>query len=326
MAGNTINQTGLVWPARRRFLKNSSAVIGCLASLSIPAVANAFVGGSGAAPSQLAVPAAAALYGFNNRVFFDDFDSISTVDVNNTLAPGYKWYLHGIAPYITTADKISVSNSILTISGSSTQGWSAINMVGFSGSSYPYTPVGTTFPAGGFYVEIKIAADAPGANPGWPGAVIWDARLINSQNGGTYPANGLAEIDIFENIGTGTPQLETVDWTWYSNATQYRQTNYTPNVGTGALNDGLFHTIGVLNVPQSKNGGTGLINRYFDGVHQTNTDVTYFTNSTSPQQNGTPQVGWMSCLDDTTGLFVALETGNNWPLHIDSVQVWQTPS
>lgn len=54
--------------------------------------------GFGAAPQQQAVvtpptpPPVAAQYGLTNRTFFDDFTSLSTIDLGNTGAPGFNWY------------------------------------------------------------------------------------------------------------------------------------------------------------------------------------------------------------------------------------------
>jgi hypothetical protein len=39
-----------------------------------------------------------ALWNTRSRVFFDDFDNLSTVDVNNTKAPGFNWYVNNDFP------------------------------------------------------------------------------------------------------------------------------------------------------------------------------------------------------------------------------------
>src|SRR6266550_4814226 len=60
--------------------------------------------------------------------FFDDFNSLNTIDVNDTRAPGFSWYTHNRWPAwrdplssiptvaATPANFISVNNSILTLS------------------------------------------------------------------------------------------------------------------------------------------------------------------------------------------------------------------
>jgi hypothetical protein len=45
--------------------------------------------------STLLPPAA---WGLNNVTFFDDFTSLSTIDVNDTRVPGFKWYVHNTWP------------------------------------------------------------------------------------------------------------------------------------------------------------------------------------------------------------------------------------
>jgi hypothetical protein len=39
-----------------------------------------------------------AAWGINNVTFFDDFTSLSTIDVNDTRAPGFNWYIHNTWP------------------------------------------------------------------------------------------------------------------------------------------------------------------------------------------------------------------------------------
>jgi|SRR5215469_5740106 len=61
---------------------------------------------------------------FNNRVFFDDFNDLSTIDINNTKAPGFNWYpdisnpqygnFSGSNP-ICPPSALSVNSSVLTI-------------------------------------------------------------------------------------------------------------------------------------------------------------------------------------------------------------------
>ncbi len=70
----------------------------------------------------------AAWTAFTKQTYFDDFNNINTIDINDTRVPGFSWYTHNRWPAwpdvssniptatATPADAISVSNSILTIS------------------------------------------------------------------------------------------------------------------------------------------------------------------------------------------------------------------
>ena len=50
----------------------------------------------GGDPSQ---PTVAASAGFNKNVFYDNFLSSQTIDLHNTFAPGFKWYLNRASDY-----------------------------------------------------------------------------------------------------------------------------------------------------------------------------------------------------------------------------------
>ena len=61
------------------------------------------------------------------KTFFDDFDSLSTIDVNNTHKPGFNWYTDSQWPNSSFLDQrpphkylpadYSISNSIIALSG-----------------------------------------------------------------------------------------------------------------------------------------------------------------------------------------------------------------
>jgi hypothetical protein len=304
----------------------------------LPAVAKAFVGGvanvAGTMPVQ---PAAAATWGFNTPIFWDDFNSLSTIDVNNTLTPGYKWYMryvqgtnvNGGNPIVSPPSSVSVANSILTYTPPSSGGW--LTTMGCAGSLGSISLVGDNMAPQGAYFECSMQYNVSQAqNPWWPAFLLFDNNLTLAQpNNLTFPSNGYGEIDFMEaNWSSGAPQLGMRNYTWYSSYAngdhQFRNNNITPNVGTNYGNDGNFHRYGALWVPQSKNGGTGLIQRYVDGVHQTDCDVTY--SSTTAPSSCTPSscaTGWMSCLDtNTAGFGLQIGSGNAWPIQVEYVMVW----
>lgn len=333
MAGNTINQKGLIWPDRRKFLKRASLVCaGAGALAALPTVVSAKLLRGPANPSVTnyspSQPAPAATWSYNTLAFFDDFNSLASIDLNATVGAGFKWYTRvantGGPVNTLPASEMSANGSILTINDS--HGGFDISTLGTTGASVPYGVIGQTFPAGGAYFEAKFAFNAPPSPTSiFPNFFIFDKDItLLHVNGGSWPANGLAEVDFMEALysGTGSPSLSLNNWTHYGTSTVYSNPNNVPNVGASYPNDGLMHSYGCLLVPASKNGGTGLIRRYVDGVLQTNCNVTYTAGGVSPEAPGAPS-GWMSCLDTTAGLQMYIGGGKNWPLYVDSVQVWQ---
>ncbi len=117
-------------PTRRELLKYSGAMAASTALASaLPGEATAFYrfGGESARlhPDRMQ-PSPAAKYGFNHLTFSDDFLSPDSIDVNNTLASGYKWYMaNAMIPQdspdgnlqtgvVQSPSSVSVANSILT--------------------------------------------------------------------------------------------------------------------------------------------------------------------------------------------------------------------
>lgn len=340
MAGNTINQKGLIWPkkklllSRRSLLKAAPLILAGAALAAMPKSAEAFFMKGGEAHTVLhpnpPQPSPAATWGFGNLSFFDDFASSSTIDVNNTLAPGFNWYARYLQTNsITTvipSSGIQVSGSVLTLTPPSTGGW--LTTMGCSGNRPNVSLVGTPQQtSGGAYYQCRMAFDSSlKNNPWWPAFFSFDNQLtLALTNNLAFRANGYAELDFMEAIwiGFGNPNIQMADWTWYSASAQTRNTNNVPTISVPTTIDGLFHDYGLLHVPQALNGGTGLIQRFFDGVHKTECDVTYTSGGISPQENGSI-VGWMSCLENTPiGTALQIGSGNGWTIHVDSVQVWK---
>lgn len=321
--------------SRRKLIKAAPLVLVGAATLwAMPKRAEAFLSGASAAaaapftPSQ---PTPANTWGYSTLALWDDFNSTSTIDVNNTLDSGFKWYTRYLqTATITTVippTGLSVNGSVLTITPDTTGGW--LTTKGCIGTRPNVTLVGDTLQTqGGAYYECRMSYNAAlKQNPWWPAFFTFDNQLTLSLcNSLTFRASGYAELDAMEAVwnGSGNPILEMTRWTWYSAASQIRNTNYTPNVGTAAGNDGLMHSYGLLHVPQALNGGTGLIQAYFDGVHQAACDITYTTAGVSPQENGST-AGWMSCLESTPiGTAIQIGSGNAWPINVDYVMVWTT--
>jgi len=139
-------------------------------------------------------------WGINNVIFFDDFTSMSTIDINNTLQPGFNWYvgwlnwpLQNISPGhgnpIPSSGFLSVANSILTIDASTNNAagrWDINPMTAayLSGSwppptGQPMTPV--SYVGNAFQV----------ANGG-----LFECRFASTPNSGIANTRGVAFFEI----------------------------------------------------------------------------------------------------------------------------------
>lgn len=282
-----------------------------------------------------AQPAGAASYGFNNLIFQSEFDSINEIDVNNTLQPGYKWYVQSlvVGTYPTNTKLIfpsscfSISNSVLTFNPSNPLGGTpdggSIYSAGFKNDN---TFIGNTIPKGGFYAECRMSYDPTLSTIGrswFPAFWMWDKSIVlNSATNTPYSGNRYSEFDVFEAAtGSGTTTPNYVCWDWTGPGSFVRNTNYVLGVPTVDSN---FHTYAVLWVPQVKNSGSGLVRRYIDGVAIGGSDVNYSSSTISAQANTGATTGWMSGADvSTQGFTLNLQSGLNWPINIDWVRVWQ---
>lgn len=284
-----------------------------------------------------AQPAPAIAQGYNTLTFWDDFNSLSTIDVNNTLRPGFNWYVQSLVlgTYPTNTKLIfpstcfSVGGSVLTYTPNTPLGGSVtggnIFSAGWTGTGDGF--VGNTIAPTGWYAECRMAYDPTISQPGhtwFPAFWMWDKGIMYSSSINTFNGERFTELDIYEAIPTGTPNVPNqkyVDWDWSSLSAVVSNTN--SSLGVPVL-DKKFHTYGVLWVPQARNGGTGLIKRYVDGVHIAGGDVEYSSSTISAQAGVGATTGWLSGLDvSTRGFTVQLQTGEGWPIYVDYVQIWQ---
>jgi hypothetical protein len=83
-----------------------------------------------------------------------------------------------------------------------------------------------------------------------------------------------------------------------------------------------MNTFGTLWVPQRKNGGTGIVQRYFNGKHIPAADVTYSSTTSSSQASG-GFPGVFSDMDTSAGFVLQIGSGHGWAIHVDFVRVWQ---
>lgn len=302
--------------------------------LSFPAQAALLTGSTTPyAAHTPAQPAAAADAGYDTLSFWDDFSTLS-VDVNNTAADGFNWYMqqykYGTYPtptgYTLPASSASVKGSILTFYFTEAQkvpnyclssaGWNSER--GFYGRTLDNT---------GFYIEARMAYNPALSTVGhdhFPAFWLMDQGVLqHNAEGGNYTGDVREdELDIIEAWpGNGTVTPIYVDWEYRNGVATASNTN--TNLGVPTV-DANYHTYGLLWVPMSRNSGTGLIKRYVDGVHIAGGDVSYTANGISSQAGSGALTGWLSGLDNTEhGLIMFIQAGPDWPVYVDYVQVWQ---
>jgi hypothetical protein len=283
---------------------------------------------------QLCRPVAGPAYeaGFVNLVFFDDFLTHWTVDINGTGRVGYNWYTKQLsgsaiapAPNPTPSSWLTFNNSIMTIHTSTLAiGGLELCTIGHVGGT-DYVKGFLLTPGNGTYVEVSAAFDPSlsyGVSDGrpYPGP-LWmqDINGLLAQVNGTALAN-FAEWDIMEAIptGVGTIAANMNNHYWSSITVNNTVTNVaaiTP--GTG------FNTYGMLWKTMAGNGGTtGLVQRFFNGVHLP-LDMTYTaTTGSTPAASPSNPYGVFSSADSAK-FPLLMVTGINWPMQVDYVAVWQ---
>jgi hypothetical protein len=248
-------------------------------------------------------------YGINNTALFDDFTSLSTIDVNNTKAPGFNWYVDASftawVPFVVVPPSaMSVSSSVLTITMPPSTDISFKNpgsLVTWTNSGFPVnsTGVGRGFSLP-YLFEINAAygVDAVAWSGGnsynafWTigGPEVW-RKMSNYPNPGNPPPPysmlpipdlNMMEIDYGEVRGgfnnAGVPHLGTNFW--------YGTTGFAPGGSfppAGHNAGGTVQSVSGTPLYQGKNIYTG--NFY---VVNGSDGFRYHTANTSPIPVGTP--------------------------------------
>jgi len=238
-------------------------------------------------------PAPAAAHGFTCEVFWDDFTSSSTVDLGNTRAPGFKWYINnrwpGLASGYAAWQNFNITNpsDIAFVAGgmrltpSSNTANDGVNMMSCATTGVAGEYVGTAI-KGGMYIDVQVTSISPIVATG---AMWWTALWSIGTNFLTaldpYPATTrLAEVDFLE-INTSARMLH--EW----------QINHAAQDVTRKYYDQIPYangmTIGTLILPPELNGGTGTVVGYENEVVGVGPPVTwapgglYSTTTTYPQ-------------------------------------------
>lgn len=215
-------------------------------------------------PSAL-IPSFAAAYGITQTLLSEDFSSISTIDVNNTLAPGFNWYLNNIPKWqgnnspgwapATTPGCYTVANSVMNITNnlSTASDGAEFASCGYISNTAPQMV--NTIPlingAKPFYIEgnLKLSANQY--------AAFWmqdQSSILRSINN-TGNSDLLSEIDMIESLYGQHIQ----GWTSPTSRTTYLGSSV-------SWNTALFNTWGALVVPMAYNSGTGIAQLYINRV------------------------------------------------------------
>jgi hypothetical protein len=277
----------------------------------------------GGDPSQ---PTVAASAGFNKNVFFDNFLSSQTIDLHNTFAPGFKWYLNRASDYYsritwqTAPNDLSFGANGLTFishydSGiSRTTKGSSLATLGFN--LLNNSTVGVLIAPTGGYFEAQMSFSPTYGDICDQGVGFW---LAGADMGALVHAGKInnnvhyTEVDILEMLGvscsalgaTISPNMAVHEWL---NGRITSTRGGIQNLGTFDYMQ--FHKYGFLWKTIAQNGGRrGLYQWYVDGS-LINT-VHYYSGS------------FYSSSETQGGFNMVLQTGKDWALNIKQVTVWQ---
>lgn len=291
-------------------------LVGILAAIvAIFATENNLTAATTESSSQnISAPSPAIKAGYKKLVFFDDFDSLNTIDVEGTGKPGYNWYVDRAVwgRGITEPSAYSVSNSVLTVSST---GYSA----GWALSSFsPKGNVGHSFNYGYFEARIRFDPTLGKTSQGWP--AWWSLSTHHSK---INNMDHWAELDFFEAYTGGHADYSGAfvgsvhDWADGSKIHYQNSNNWQPLPKTTDFNQ--WHTYGCL-------WQSGEITWYFDDVALM-TQTYSATVAPVPAANGTTTptpAGVFSILDkESEGMLLILGSDSDWPMYVDWVRVWQ---
>jgi|GEM_PF-956862 len=279
-------------------------------------------------------------------VFYDEFNSPSTIDINGTGNPKFKWFTTPFfaRPSSKKPSIIKVSNGILTLNSTKTSARNS-NIATAMPINNEQGWLGKVF-GGGAYFEARISFDSitvKTAN-GWPS--FWSMAIEHMAQKGADQWTGLTpgykhfiEDDFFEYntasfAGPHSYSATMHDWFGIYNKTcssGYCKINN--HYGSkGRFNNAViktpiktdwkqFHTIGQLWVPSNTKNNMGYVQNYFDGKLMS-TVSWVAAKSSLPSPTGDS----MFSIIDKSHLVVILGTGVNQPLNIDWVHIWQKTS
>jgi len=253
-------------------------------------------------------PPAALGANYTTLKFHDEFNSIDTIDINNTHAPGYNWYVQ--LPFgwkSACRDAYDVTNGVLKIGSGDNAGWVLSTWSGSNGN-------GHAFCYGYFEARVHFDPTKGSTARSWP--AFWSFPVEHAWG----PAQQhWVELDFFEAYTGGFSKYDggfygTVhDWAKDGQGkpvNHQNHNNYTPlNVDWNQ-----WHVVGCLWMP-------GKISWYLDDALLKS--INYSSGHAGSVTNDTPSAkGLFSVIDKQNDLLV-LGSSTGWEMYVDYVRVWQ---
>jgi hypothetical protein len=192
---------------------------------------------------------------------------------------------------------------------------------------------GSSF-GGGFYLDIQMnfnpANENSSASVSWP--AIW--FLPNEYLSGSLTGSNWVEFDVFEAVGNSGDTIcankcwpiATVHDEGPSNANNQSSVDISSSLVSafGKFDFAQMHHYQMLWVPQSKNGGAGVINWYVDGALM-RTQSYSSSGAPNPSLSPTNRTGALAEAD-SQHFCLMLDPGSSatkQPINVGLVQIWQ---
>jgi hypothetical protein len=289
-----------------------------------------------------------AAWGITSQVFYDDFISLSTIDLADTRTAGFNWYVHNRMPnsFMTTfgwvtnppsaptqASYLSISSpSVLKIynpntsqNGYTSQIWSVADngAGGYVGSTWK-GPLA-------FDAYLSWDGTRAGNNANWAGQPAFWTAAIEAMTGAMGGATHFTEWDVIEGqpisaTGDLSGAFTIHDWSGPTSPVDHP-------LGQGVSVQqlpGVFNRYSSLFLPTTATGtawGTYLF--FFNGQFVSNTDVAYSGSDVPQPTSGSPSGTLISGDNQTypvlinTGENTASSGGGGWAMFIDWVKIYK---
>lgn len=275
-----------------------------------------------------------AVWDMNNRVFHDDFTDLSTIDVNNTLAPGFNWYVNNLAPNsayptfswqhrgaggneITLPSSLSISSpSVLKIynAGAAPQNpWTAMlwsvacpDAGGYIGSVF-----GAPVIFDGYFAWDVVTSTGLGP-------AFWGSAIESLINTGLSAANDMLEWDVTDIQGSTSVAH---DWYQVAGVVHDNQIGSVDTTSTvePAISSSKFARITGIWLDSTTNGDNcGRFMHFLNGQFINNSEFVYYpltdTHGAAIETQHLPV--FMDTGVNVTGLAIAI------PMYVDWVSVY----
>lgn len=287
-------------------------------------------------------PAAAAAVGYTSLKFNSSSFSAANIDLGNTKAPGFQWYLSNgwtdsisytgsnwpTVPTISTSNVVLAGGALTINADPSGFGYGLATAVqngaGFTGQAF----------GGGFYVEFVISFTAQTPNSGKV-ATVWanPTEFLTGNGINTH----WAELDLIEAIPIAsgdTAQITMMLHDWTKSGSSISSVDCgggcaninQANPPISHANLGQSHTYATLWLPAAQNGGTGIIKRYFDNQEIVASEQTYSaTANPNPCPSNAVCANGQFAIIDSDHFVLFLGADSTIPMTVQSVRVWQLP-